>query len=46
MSNRDYIRAGFIDIIKEQLKENLEPSTTKMYQQIIDHGISETRAIP
>lgn len=45
MSNRDYIRAGFIDIIKEQLKENLEPSTTKMYQQIIDHGISETRAI-
>lgn len=45
MSVRDYIRALFVDIIKEQLKENSEPSTTKVYQQIIDHGVSETRAI-
>ena len=45
MSVRDYIRALFVDIIKEQLKENSEPSTTKVYQQIIDHGVSKTRAI-
>lgn len=32
MSNRDYIRAGFTDIIKEQLEENSKPSTIKMYQ--------------
>ena len=39
MSVRDYIRAHFVDIIKEQLKENSEPSTTKVYQQILTMGL-------
>lgn len=39
MSVRDYIRALFVDIIKEQLKENSEPSTTKVYQQILTMGL-------
>lgn len=45
MSDRVIIRQCIIPIIEEHLKDNLEPNTIKMYQQIIDHGVSEERAI-
>ena len=35
MSDRVIIRQCIIPIIEEHLKDNLEPNTIKMYQQII-----------
>lgn len=45
MTKRDMLREQFIMIIEEHLKDNLESSTIKYYQMLIDSGLEHERAI-